>query len=366
MTTGYYSPITYQVPPSEDGWLLKTILQKRMDVSRKLLSRLKMTEQGIMLNGERVYISVRVHAGDTVQIRMEQETSEDILPQPLPFEILYEDEHLLVVNKAAGMIVHPTHGHYTDTLANGVVYYWAQKGEQFRFRPVHRLDQETSGVLVIAKNPYSHQHISEQMIAGTVDKRYNAWVHGVPAALSGEIDGPIDRDPAEPHRRIVTPDGYPSLTRYEVKEVYPGAAKVELKLESGRTHQIRVHMGSIGCPLIGDGMYRHPLYSKAGLPAGERAQLERIAELDAGERAQPERIAELDAGEHAQLERIAELDASIPRQALHAVRLSFQHPVLRTELVFEAPLPPDLALLQAKLQREIAAVPAPGSDRNER
>nr|WP_042266450.1 RluA family pseudouridine synthase [Paenibacillus graminis] len=374
MTMSYYSPITYQVPPSEDGWLLKTILQKRMDVSRKLLSRLKMTEQGIMLNGERVYISVRVYAGDTVQIRMEQETSEDILPQPLPFEILYEDEHLLVVNKAAGMIVHPTHGHYTDTLANGVVYYWAQKGEQFRFRPVHRLDQETSGVLVIAKNPYSHQHISEQMIAGTVDKRYHAWVHGVPAALSGDIDGPIDRDPAEPHRRIVTPDGYPSLTRYEVKEVYSGAAKVELKLESGRTHQIRVHMGSIGCPLIGDGMYRHPLYSKAGLSAEEPgdpvpvkpAQLRRTAELEAGERAQLERIAELGAGERAQLERIAELDASIPRQALHAVRLSFQHPVLRTELVFEAPLPPDLALLQAKLQRETAAAELPGSDRNQR
>ncbi|MHA6531504.1 RluA family pseudouridine synthase [Paenibacillus sp. BAC0078] len=350
--TSYYSPISYQVPPSEDGWLLKTILQKRMDVSRKLLSRLKMTEQGIMLNGERVYISVQVHAGDLVEIRMEQETSEDILPQPLPFEILYEDEHLLVVNKAAGIIVHPTHGHYTDTLANGVVYYWAQKGEQYRFRPVHRLDQETSGVLVIAKNPYSHQHISEQMIAGTVDKRYAAFVHGVPAAPSGDIDGPIDRDPLEPHRRIVTPDGYPSLTRYEVKEVYPGAALVELKLESGRTHQIRVHMSSIGCPLIGDGMYRHRLYGQAELGGGPG--LERIAELDAGERAELERIAELDAEEQAELERIVELDASIPRQALHAVRLAFQHPVLRTELVFDAPLPPDMARLQEKLWRMAA------------
>ncbi|OKQ00207.1 RluA family pseudouridine synthase [Paenibacillus sp. P46E] len=353
MTTSYYSPISYQVPPSEDGWLLKTILQKRMDVSRKLLSRLKMTDQGIMLNGERVYISVRVVAGDTVEIRMEQETSEDILPQPIPFEILYEDEHLLVVNKAAGIIVHPTHGHYTDTLANGVVYYWAQKSEQFRFRPVHRLDQETSGVLVIAKNPYSHQHISEQMIAGTVDKRYNAWVHGVPAVPSGDIDGPIDRDPAEPHRRIVTPDGYPSLTRYEVKEVYPAAAKVELKLESGRTHQIRVHMGSIGCPLIGDGMYRHPLYAKAGVPAGvPQAQI--AEELDTEEQAQLERTEELDGAERAQLKRIMELDASIPRQALHAVRLSFQHPVLRTDLVFEAPLPPDLAMLQERLQLDAA------------
>lgn len=339
--SSYYSPITYIVPPQEDGWLLKTILQKRMDVSRKLLSRLKMTEQGIMLNGERVYISVRVSSGDRVEIRMEQETSEDILPQDIPFDILYEDEHLLVVNKAAGIIVHPTHGHYTDTLANGVVHYWAAKGEQYRFRPVHRLDQETSGVLVIAKNPYSHQHISEQMIAGTVDKHYSAFVHGVPTFPAGDIDGPIDRDPAEPHRRIVTLDGYPSLTRYEVKEAFPGrAARVELKLESGRTHQIRVHMSSIGCPLIGDGMYRHRLYGRGAVEAELEAEL--LPPVEDG----------LTPEEAAQLARIAELDAAIPRQALHAVRLSFKHPVGLEELVFEAPLPPDMALLQQKLRLE--------------
>lgn len=320
--TSYYAPITYIIPPEEDGYLLKTILNKRMDVSRKLLSRLKMTEQGIMVNGERVYISIKVQAGDVVEIRMETEVSEDILPQPIPFESLYEDEHLLVVNKAAGIIVHPTHGHYTDTLANGIVHYWAEQGQRFRFRPVHRLDQETSGVLVIAKNPYAHQHISEQMIAGTVDKRYTAFVHGVPAARSGDIDGPIDRDPLEPHRRIVTPDGYPSLTRYEVKEAYREGSRIELKLETGRTHQIRVHMSSIGCPLIGDGMYRHPLYSEASPSPAQAAQL---------------------AG-------IAALDAAIPRQALHAVRLTLQHPVLRQELVFEAPLPPDMAGLAARLR----------------
>ncbi|MBT2288624.1 RluA family pseudouridine synthase [Paenibacillus albidus] len=322
----YYAPITYRVPPEEDEWLLKTILHKRMDVSRKLLSRLKMTEQGIMVNGERVYISVRVRAGDRVEIRMETEVSEDILPQPIPFEILFEDEHLLVVNKAAGIIVHPTHGHYTDTLANGVVHYWASRGERFRFRPVHRLDQETSGVLVIAKNPYSHQHISEQMIAGTVDKRYTAFVHGVPSEPHGDIDGPIDRDPAEPHRRIVTPEGYPSLTRYAVKAVYRGASSVELKLESGRTHQIRVHMSSIGCPLVGDGMYRHALYSVAE-PAPRQA---------------------------AQLAEVAALDAAMPRQALHAVRLALRHPVRPEHLVFEAPLPPDMAALEQRLQRDAA------------
>ncbi|WP_405109440.1 RluA family pseudouridine synthase [Paenibacillus sp. FSL K6-1217] len=352
--TSYYPPISYIVPPSEDGWLLKTILQKRMDVSRKLLSRLKMTDLGITLNGERVYISVKVSTGDLVQIRMEEETSEDILPQPIPFEILYEDGHLLVVSKAAGMIVHPTHGHYTETLANGVVHYWAEKGERVRFRPVHRLDQETSGVLVIAKNPYSHQHISEQMIAGTVDKRYTAFVHGVPALPSGDIDGPIDRDPLEPHRRIVTPDGYPSLTRYEVKEVYGSAAsRVELKLESGRTHQIRVHMGSVGCPLIGDGMYRHPLYGQAAAAPGEAAHTQEQA-LPGGPpeaRVATAGGAALTPAEAAQLAQVAELDASIPRQALHAVRLAFRHPVTHAELVFEAPLPPDIALLQEKLRQ---------------
>ncbi|HBS47192.1 MAG TPA: RluA family pseudouridine synthase [Paenibacillus sp.] len=321
--TSYYSPITYIIPPEEDDWLLKTILHKRMDVSRKLLSRLKQTEQGITLNGERVYISVHVKAGDMVQIRMETETSDDILPQPIPFEILFEDEHLLVVNKAAGIIVHPTHGHYTDTLANGVVHYWAKKNERFRFRPVHRLDQETSGVLVIAKNPYSHQHISEQMIAGTVDKRYAAFVHGAPVEPFGDIDGPIDRDPEEPHRRIVTPDGYPSLTRYEVKTVFAQGSKVELKLESGRTHQIRVHMTSIGCPLIGDSMYRHELYN----------------------------LPELTSAQSEQLESVASLDASIPRQALHAVRLTFKHPVLLQEMIFEAPLPTDMAVLENVLEQ---------------
>ncbi|MBY9080489.1 RluA family pseudouridine synthase [Paenibacillus sp. HN-1] len=323
MTT-YYPPLSYIVPEADDGMLLKTVLQKRMDISRKLLSRLKLTERGITLNGERVYISVHVRAGDLVEIRMETEVSEDILPEPIPFDILYEDDHLLVVNKPAGMIVHPTHGHYTGTLANGVVHYWAQRGDRYRFRPIHRLDQETSGVLAIAKNAYSHQYISEQMPTGGVDKIYAAIVHGVPSPEQGEIDGPIDRDPAEPHRRIVTPDGYPSLTRYEVKERFGAASLVELKLLTGRTHQIRVHMTSIGHPLIGDRMYRHPLYEADRSGSGPGAANE--------------------------LARVAELDEYIGRQALHAARLSFTHPVLRARMTFEAPLPQDMLALEARLQ----------------
>lgn len=308
--TQYYPPISYIVKEQEDGMLLKTILQTRMGVSRKLLSRLKLTEQGIMLNGKRVYISVKVSAGDRVEIRMEEERSDDILPQPMELDIIYEDDHLLAVNKPAGLIVHPTHGHYTDTLANGVVHYWAQKGWSYRFRAVHRLDQETSGVLCIAKNAYIHQHISEQMIAGAVDKRYVAIVHGVPDPAEGDIDGPIDRDPLEPHRRIVTPSGYPSLTRYRVREGYgETAALVELKLETGRTHQIRVHMNSIRHPLIGDKLYGTASHGMDGLSANSR------------------------------------LDRLIDRQALHAERLVLVHPMSGQPLELRAPLPEDMRKL---------------------
>lgn len=131
--TAYYKPITYKVTEQEDGWLLKTVLQRRLGVSRKLLSRIKLTERGVMLNGERVFISVPVKPGDMVSISLEQETSEDILPEPIPFDIVYEDEALLIVNKAPGIIVHPTHGHYTGTLANGVVHYWREKGRPSAF-----------------------------------------------------------------------------------------------------------------------------------------------------------------------------------------------------------------------------------------
>ncbi|WP_433752191.1 RluA family pseudouridine synthase [Paenibacillus amylolyticus] len=319
----YYSPIVYTVTEQEDGWLLKTVLQRRLLVSRKLLSKIKLTEQGVMLNGERVYISVKVAAGDVVEVRMEQEESDDILPEPIPFTVLYEDEHLLIVNKDAGIIVHPTHGHYTGTLANGVVHYWKSMGERFRFRPIHRLDQETSGVLAIAKNPYVHQHVSEQMIAGTVDKKYIALVHGSPVPEQGSVDGPIDRDPEEPHRRIVTPDGYAARTLYTTLTRWSGgsASAISLKLESGRTHQIRVHMTSIGCPLIGDRMYKT-------LP---------VHEIDEQTMAVREKR-----------------DSWIERQALHACELTFEHPILQKRMTFQAPFPADMAALEQRLNDEAA------------
>jgi 23S rRNA pseudouridine1911/1915/1917 synthase len=264
-----------------------------------------------MLNGERVYISVGVAAGDQVVVRMEAETSTDIVPQNIPLDIIHEDEHLLILNKPTGIIVHPTHGHYINTLANGVVYYWQQSGQNIRFRPIHRLDQETSGVLAIAKNPYVHQWVSEQMIAQTTKKEYVAIVYGNVVDDQGTIDAPIDRNPESPHLRIVLETGYPSVTHYEVVERFKDITLIRLWLDTGRTHQIRVHMRSIGHPLMGDKLY---FTNEAG------------KELHTDNPS-----------------------LTLERHALHAEKLGFTHPATKQWIEFTANLPEDMNLFIKKL-----------------
>ncbi|WP_313998196.1 RluA family pseudouridine synthase [uncultured Paenibacillus sp.] len=367
MSERYYEPITLTVDPRDEGMTVRTVLEKRLGVSRKLLSRLKLTEEGLTLNGRRVYTTAKVKAGDEVALRMERERSDDILPQEMPLDIVYEDSHLLILNKAAGVIVHPTHGHYTHTLANGVVHLWQSRGESFRFRPVHRLDQETSGVVAVAKNGYVHQQLSEQMQRGEVDKTYIAYVFGKPEPASGTVDAPIDRNPDAPHIRIVTPDGYPSVTHYETVEIYRGgagsASLVRLKLETGRTHQIRVHMRHIGCPLIGDKMY--------GIGTGEAALKRRMT---ADEPAKPRQAAATAAdmqgreakaaaewrtmgtaadrhdGEETAAEWRAAANEAAGRQALHAWELAFTHPMTGERVTFRASLPEDLQRLERLLR----------------
>lgn len=307
--TDYYKPLTVVVGKDEAGMAVRTVLERKLGVSRTLLSRLKLTEYGITVNGIRAYTTAKVAAGDQVTIRMEKEISEDIYPEPIPLHIVFEDEDLLIINKPAGIVVHPTHGHYTGTLANGVVYHWQEQGERVRFRPVHRLDEETSGLVAIAKTPYIHQQLSEQLQAGTIMKLYRAYVYGSPEPAEGTVNEPIDRSPDQPHIRIVTPSGYPSVTHYKTASSFAGgaAAMVRLKLETGRTHQIRVHMRHIGCPLIGDGLY--------GPDAG----------------------------------RVDEWEEAAGRQALHAETLGLTHPITREWMEWHADLPPELEQLEEVL-----------------
>lgn len=302
--------LSYTVPEHEEGIQLRTVLLSRLNLSRRLITRLKKLEHAITVNGGRSYNHKSLQAGDKVVIRVAEPQQETIVPEPIPIDVIYEDDDILVLNKPPGIVVHPTYGFPNGTLANGVVHYWRSRGEQTRFRPVHRLDQETSGVLVVAKHAYAHQQLSEQMQRGDMDKRYIAFVEGCPNPLKGTIDAPIDRDPIERHLRIVTPDGYASITHYRTLTCYTEngihAAKVSCILETGRTHQIRVHMKHLGCPLIGDKFYN---------PEGQ-------------------------------------LYKDIERHALHAAELSFNHPMSKERVVYEAPLPADLVQLEEDLKRK--------------
>lgn len=296
----YYEAIQFEVGPEHDGWRLDTVLRQGYGLSRRLLVRLKKTEKGIMVNGERAWTHRIMKTGDRIELYMEMESSEQIIPEPLPLNILYEDEHLLVLDKPAGIIVHPTHGHYRGTIANGVVHYWKSRGESYRFRPVHRLDEWTSGVLVVAKNHYADQQISKQILAGTMEREYTAIVHGHPPQASGVIDAPIARDPVQPALRIVSNQGAEAKTWFETVDDYGIASKLRLCLVTGRTHQIRVHMLHVGCPLIGDPLYTTPEWKKR------------------------------------------EEKMPIKRQALHASRIAFLHPVSKAPVSFTSPLPADI------------------------
>jgi 23S rRNA pseudouridine1911/1915/1917 synthase len=312
--TLYSDPIELVVRQEDAGLTVRSVLQKRLGVSRRLLTRLKRTEAGLTVNGRRAFTSDRVSAGDRIALRMEAEEADDVLPQEMPLAILHEDPHLLVLDKPAGIVVHPTKGHYVNTLANGVVHHWAKRGEAHRFRPVHRLDKDTSGVLAVAKNAYVHQQLAEQMKRGRIGKRYIAYVRGAPDPTDGTIDAPIDRNPEAPHIRIVTPDGYPSVTHYRTEAVYGGgkAARVSLALETGRTHQIRVHMKHIGCPLIADELY------------------------DGRGEGGPDWL--------------AEAVRTAGRQALHAAELELTHPMTGERMMFASPLPEELLRLERMLE----------------
>jgi len=312
----YYEPLTVIATSDDEGKTVREVLEKTFGMSSKLLAAARTTEFGLTINEERVYISAPVQAGEVVRLRQLKEQSDDILPQAMPLSIIYEDDYILVVNKPAGIVVHPTHGHYTNTLANGVVAYWQQKNERFRFRPIHRLDEETSGLVVIAKNAYIHHQLSEQMQQGIVEKHYIALVYGRPEPSERMIDAPIDRDPHNPHLRIVTAKGYPSQTIYTTQQTFPWTdnqmvSLVQLKLLTGRTHQIRVHMHSIGHPLIGDKLYR-----------------------------EDSRV-------------ITELESSISRHALHAQQLGLIHPMNKNFMQWHAPMPQDFQNILTKLQKGI-------------
>ncbi len=254
----------------ETGSMMKEIIYGRCGLSRGLLRRMK-SGGGVFLNDRPAYITQRVQAGD--RIWLEFADSPTALPaEKMPLQILYEDEWLLVVDKPPCIAVHPT-GRFTDgTLVNGLAYHWESIGLRSKVRLVHRLDYETSGTVLVAKEPFTHRKLIEQLAAGSLRRHYLAAVTGSLPAAAGVINAPIGRstDPEEPPlKRIVRTDGKVAVTRYRVLRDYRTFALVEMCLETGRTHQIRVHLETVGCALVGDELYgvRSPMIGRQALHA---------------------------------------------------------------------------------------------------
>jgi len=286
------------VTDREAGQTIRDVLQKHCGVSRRLLVRAKY-QGAITRNGSPVYVTERVQAGDRIAVWVPVDEVETVQPEPMPLAIRWEDDDLLVVAKPAGLVVHPTGNYSGGTLANGVAAYWQARGETRKFRPVNRLDKDTSGLLIVAKNQWMHEQFSRMQKERSLHRTYQAIVHGTVAADEGVVDAPIGLQDGSIIVREVRPDGQAAVTRYRVLQRGREMSWLELKLETGRTHQIRVHMRYLGHPLIGDDLY-----------GGSRDE--------------------------------------IGRQALHAVKLSFRHPRSGQEMLLEEPLPGDMEQVLAR------------------
>lgn len=232
---------------------LSTILREDMAMSYGLMNRLKWDDK-LLVNGTPQRTNYPVKAGDTVCALLDEPLPE-YPAEDLPVTVLYEDEHILAVDKPAGMLIHPSHSQFSGTLANRVIGYYQRTGQTGAFHPVTRLDRDTYGVVLLGKNSYAHAMLSELHTHGKLGKIYEAAVYGKMPASEGIVDAPIERRPLPSLLRYVNQTGKPSQTRYQVLEEREGYSLVRLWPLTGRTHQLRVHCSYVGCPILGDPQY---------------------------------------------------------------------------------------------------------------
>lgn len=296
----------------------ETLIGKRLDIALTQQAEVpsrsfaqKMIKDGsVKVNGssEGVISKTSLKPGDTITFKVEVEEEGDIRAVAYDLDIIFEDESLLVINKPKGMVVHPAPGHLHDTMVNYLLHH-TRLSDINAGRPgiVHRIDKDTSGLLVVAKDNKTHEHLAQQFFHHTNLREYCAILWGVPEAICGTVDRPLGRHPVDRKKRAVREDGKNAITHWRVMEAYKYLSLVKCRLETGRTHQIRVHLASIGHPILGDSVYGkfrnfakdYPEHVKQALKAYEG-------------------------------------------QALHAQKLGFKHPKTEAWMEFNAPLPKDM------------------------
>ena len=245
--------LRYQIAPEHEGMNVERYLKQQHGYSSRTIVKLKHYEQGMRLNGAHTRTIDLLHAGDVLEITFldsEEHGVEHFIRSNRQVEIAYEDDDLLVFNKPADMPCHQSCGHAADTLANVFAAHCDQLGMDLMYRPLNRLDRDTSGAVLIAKNRFAAASVTNNF-----HKTYQAILDGVPPQSEGRVDAPIRREFPEEMRRIVSPDGQRAITNYRVLALQDGYSLVDFVLETGRTHQIRVHMAHLGCPVLGDSMY---------------------------------------------------------------------------------------------------------------
>jgi 23S rRNA pseudouridine1911/1915/1917 synthase len=305
----YMRVLEFQVDASAEGKRIDLFLAENVEgQSRSYLQKL-VKEQHVLVDGTPVKSNYKVKNKNVVQVEIPDPVALEVEARPMELDILYEDEDVILINKPKGMVVHPAPGHDKDTLVNGLLYHCEGNlsGINGILRPgiVHRIDKDTTGVLVICKNDMAHNSLAEQLKVHSITRRYRAIVHGVIREETGEINAPIGRNEKDRLKMAVNEkNGKPAITHYQVLERFRNFTYIECQLETGRTHQIRVHMASIGHPLLGD-----ELYGPAKCPY------------------------------------------SLEGQTLHAMALGFIHPRTGEYMEFTAPLPEYFEKLLAKLPR---------------
>lgn len=289
--------LTYQVPEELSGLKINQFL-RRQGYSLQNLTDLKKMNESVLLNGEWAYLNQRISARDHILVHIqENESSEKIPPVELPLDIVYEDEDIIVINKPAGMPIHPSRNNYTNSMANALAWYYKEQDKPFIFRCTNRLDRDTSGLTVVSKHMLSGNIMSTMTAKREFHREYLAISRGHISPSSGVIDAPLARKPGSIIERTVDyENGERAITHYQVIKEQNGHSLISLVLGTGRTHQIRIHMKHLGFPLVGDYLYNPDM-------------------------------------------------EFINRQALHSYHLSFRHPITGKQMDFTAPLPEDMCLV---------------------